>query len=153
MIGPVSTPASTRKTVQRGMGVDETPAEALQERRPGQLHEPGGHDQVRLVLGHLVGHRAVPRRTVWKVADPEHEGRYADAFGPSQRLDPVAIRTDGHDRGAVRRVGAGVEESLQVGATARDEHDQPGGHGGLTSRVEDGGSGAGKESGDLLNQG
>ena len=43
---------------------------------------------------------------------------------------PVAVGADGDDPGAVRRVGAGVEQGLQVGAGAGDEDDEAegGGH-------------------------
>ena len=55
-----------------------------------------------------------------------HERRDARAAGPLQTGHAVAIRTDRHDPGAVRRVGRGVEKRLQQRPGAREEDHHPG---------------------------
>ena len=111
-----------------------------QEVRPDQLHEAGADHQVRLVRRDPVGQLARPRppgrarrRSGWtNVATP--------ARRPVQPEDARPVGADGHDPGAVRRVGAGVEQGLQQGAGAGDEDDQPrrGGRGPVTGVVRGG---------------
>lgn len=72
------------------------------------------------------------------VLEPHHEGRHAGPLGTGQALDVVAIRADGHHFGAVRRVRAGVQERLQVGASAGDEHDEACGGGGHGRSLDEG---------------
>jgi hypothetical protein len=52
------------------------------------------------------------------------ERRHPGALGTGQPLDPVAVRPDGDDLGAVRRVTAGIQQGLQVRPGARDEDDE-----------------------------
>ena len=73
---------------QRRVGVDVAAGEAGQERRSGQLHEPGGDHQVRLEPGHDLGDVAVPGGPVGRVGDPPDERRDARPLGPGQSLDP-----------------------------------------------------------------
>ena len=63
------------------------------------------------------------------VADALDEGRHARALRAGQPLDAVAVGADRDHLGAVRRVGAGVEQGLQVGAGAGDEDDETRWHG------------------------
>ena len=60
-------------------------------------------------------------RSSWSF-DPVHERRDAGPLGPGQALDAVAVGADGDDLGAVRRIEAGVEQRLQVGAATGHEH-------------------------------
>jgi hypothetical protein len=52
------------------------------------------------------------------------ERRHPGALRAGQPLDVVPVGADGDDLGAVRRVGTGVEEGLQVRPGARDEDDE-----------------------------
>ena len=52
------------------------------------------------------------------------EGRDAGPLGARQALDAVPVGTDGDHAGAVRRIGAGVEQRLEVGAGPGDEDDE-----------------------------
>ena len=92
--------------------------------------KPAEHDEVGLVRRDGVGERRVPvlaGRS--KSLTCMHEGRDAGALGAGQALDAVAVGADGDHRGAVRRVGAGVEQRLEVGAGAGDEDDEAAGSG------------------------
>ena len=51
--------------------------------------------------------------------------RQPGAGGALQPLDRVPVGTHGHHLGAVRRVGGGVEQGLQVGARAGHQDHQP----------------------------
>ncbi len=97
--------------------------------------KPAEHDQVGLEAGHGVGQRAVPVVAVGEVAEPAHERRDAGPLGAGQPLDAVTVGADGDHPGAVRRVGAGVEQGLEVGAGAGDEDDEAGGRGDGTRAV------------------
>ena len=137
MIGPVSTPSSTKWTVQPvtfapyasasrtpwapgkagqqgGVGVDEPAAEAGEELLAHDLHEPGGDDEVGLVRGGRLGERRVPLLTGLVVLDPAHEGGQPGPLGALQARDAVAVGPDGDDLGAVA-LGAGGRRWRRAG--------------------------------------
>ena len=58
------------------------------------------------------------------MTDPLDERRDAGPLSAAQSLDVLAVGADGHHAGAVRRIGTGVEQRLEIGAGARDEHDE-----------------------------
>ena len=86
--------------------------------------KPAEHDEVGLVRGDRAAPARGPTPRGLVVLDPEHEGRDAGPLGAGQALDAVAVGADGDHAGAVRRVGAGVEQGLEVGAGAGDEDDE-----------------------------
>ena len=110
------------------MGVHATAAEGIQERLADQLHEPGQHDQVGRVGRARAGQRRIPVLAGRVVGQPDGEGGQAGPLGPGQRVDPVPVRADRDHLGSVVRVAAGVDQGLQVGPLAGDQHDQAGGH-------------------------
>jgi hypothetical protein len=107
------------------MGVDRPLAEPGQKSRTHELHEAGQDHQVGLVLRDRVGERGVPGRPVREVRHPEHERRHTGALGPGEPLDVLAVGSDRDDLRAVRRVGACIEQRLEVGAGTGDEDDEP----------------------------
>ncbi len=107
------------------MGVDAPPAEHLQERLAGKLHETGQDDEVRCVRTARVGERAVPVRPGAEVLHPQHERLDPGTFGTSEPLDPVTVGPHGDDLRAVRRILGRVDEGLQVRAGAGDQDHHP----------------------------
>ena len=81
--------------------------------------KPAEHDEVGLEARDGVGERPVPVLAAGELADLLDERRDAGALGAGQALDAVAVGADGDHPGAVRRVAAGVEQGLEVGARAR----------------------------------
>ena len=96
------------------MGVDHR--EPLEEPLAHDLHEPRRHDQVRRVGTDRLGEGGVPVVAVGMVADPHDERGDARPSGPFETFDALTVRADGHHGGAVRRIGARVEQRLKVGA-------------------------------------
>ena len=119
---------------QRRMGVQRLAGVLGEERRADQLHEAGADHQVRRVRRHGRRQRGVPVGAAGIVGHPVHEGLDARSLGPAQPLDVVTVGADGDHLGAVRRVGARVEQRLEVGPRAGDEDDQAGGGHGPESR-------------------
>ena len=74
--------------------------------------------------GHLRGEGGVPVLAGRMRPDRLDERRQPEALGAGHTTGTGPVRTDGHDLRAVRRVGAGLEQRLQVGAPARDEDDE-----------------------------
>ena len=124
MIGPVSTPSSTKWTVHpvtcapyasasrtpwapgklgssAGWVLTTPAAEPGEELLAHDLHEPRGDHQVRLVRGGRLGQRASHSARVRVVRDPAHEGGHSRALGALQARDAVAVGADGDDFGAV----------------------------------------------------
>ena len=62
-------------------------------------------------------------RAAGVVRDGADERGDAGALRAGQALDAVAVGADGRDPHAVRRVGRGVEQRLQVGAGTGDQDD------------------------------
>ena len=120
---------------QRGVGVDGAAAEPGQERLAGQPHEAGEDHQARVVRRHVPGERLVPLRPAGVVRDRTDERGHAGAPRAGQALDAVAVGPHGRDPHAVRRVGRGVQQRLQVGAGTGDEDDDVAGCGAAPSRI------------------
>jgi hypothetical protein len=106
------------------MGVDEAAAEARQERLTGQPHEARRHHQVGRMGRNSVRKGRIPLLAAPVVLDAEHEGGHAARAGPVECRNAGTVRTYRHHDGAVRRVVRGVEQGRQVGAAARDQHDE-----------------------------
>ncbi|EGJ76923.1 putative phosphoribosylglycinamide formyltransferase [Streptomyces sp. Tu6071] len=112
---------------QCGVGVDEAPAETVQELLADDLHETGRDHEVRGVRGGGPGEREVPGGAVRVVLDPAHEGGDSGGTGPFQARDALAVGTDGDDACPVALRALlldGVEEGLEVAAGAGDEDDE-----------------------------
>ena len=104
---------------------------------------------------HRRGERGVPVLAGRVVLDPVHEGGHAGALGPGQALDALPVGAHRDHLGAVRRVGAGVEQGLEVGAGAGDEHDEAGrtGRGLRRGRARQGSESRGSEPDGVLGGG
>ena len=126
---------------QRRVGVDDPAAEPRRGTpSPTSFMKPASTTRSGSCAATASAMRRSQRLAVVVVLDPVHERRDAGPLGPGQALDAVAVGADGDHRGAVRRVGAGVEQRLEVGAGAGDEHDEArgcrgGGHGPQSRRA------------------
>ena len=96
------------------------PGKRVEERLAEQLHVAGQHDQPRAALGQPVGQRPIARATVGVVRAREHAGRHPTRGGALQRGRPAHVGGDRHDLGL--SPVHGVEQRLQVGARAGDQH-------------------------------
>ena len=72
-----------------------------------------------------LGDRGVPRGPVGVRAHRLDEGRDPGAFGAGEPLDAAAVRPDRDDLGRVAGLGGGVQQRLEQGAGAGDQHDDP----------------------------
>ena len=117
---------------QRRMSVDHRAADAGQEARPEDLHEPRTDHEIGVVLGDRLrrGRRPRRRRSAWSatrtvnVGTPERSARASPSM-------PAAVGSDGHDLRRVAGLGRGVEQRLQQRAGAGDQDDHPRRHGEL----------------------
>ena len=139
--GPLSTPASTRKTVHpvtctpyssasrtpcmpgndgsnEGCVLMKRPPNLARKAGPDQLHEARGHHQVRLEGRARLGQRLVPVSASGMVGDPVHEGRHPGPLGPVQAGNAAAVGADSDHLCAVGVIGARAEQRLQVGPRA-----------------------------------
>ena len=136
MIGPESTPSSTKCTVtpvtrtpySSACSIDRTPGKGGQERRvdvhdPGakacneagaeDLHEPGEHDELHAVRVEPVGQRLVPRLAIVVVRQREHAGLDTRIARAGERLCIRLVRRHADDLDPVAPVNL-VEQRLQV---------------------------------------
>ena len=112
---------------QRRVGVDVAAAEPLEERGAGELHEARRRRRGRARTPAVASVNAASQSSrVAKSATRRTKVGTPASLGPVEREDPVAVGADGDDLGAVRRVGARVEQRLQVRARAGHEHDEAG---------------------------
>ncbi len=152
MIGPESTPSSTKWTVtpvtrapwssacrtasspgNDGSSAGCTFTIRLRNRSTNagaeQLHVPGEHDEVDLALLEPVADRAVARVAVRRSRRREDAGLDPGLLGARERPRPRLVRDDPDDLDLPLPVQL-VEDRLQVGAAARGEHrDAKGTHG------------------------
>src|SRR5690606_4457684 len=97
---------------QRGVGVDGPAAEPREEARPEDLHEAGGHHQVRLVLRDRLGQGGVPVVPGREILDAQGESGQTHSFRAGGSLDIGTVRPHGHDLGPVGWIRARVEQRL-----------------------------------------
>ncbi len=109
---------------QGRVGVDAPAGELLEERRPEQLHESGGDDQVGPQASAGLGERLVPARALGVVANPAHERRDPGSLGAAERPRAVPVSADRDDVRPERAGLAGIDEMLQQSSLARCQHNQ-----------------------------
>ena len=113
----------TRKArQQRRMQVDDAVGERCQQRVADHAHVAGHDDVLDAVRHELVRDDLVGRDGVGVDLFGKREGLDTRALGALQALRGRAARHDELDRGVERAVGDAVDERLQVGAGAGDEH-------------------------------
>jgi hypothetical protein len=118
-----------KRRQQRVVGIEIAVAERVEEARSDELEEPGGDDEVGLVLGDVRGQRRIPVVAGLVRLQLIHEHRHTRRGGPVEPADAVPVGADRDDPGAVLRIRGRVEQGLQVAAGPGDEDDQAGGRG------------------------
>jgi hypothetical protein len=118
-----------KRRQQRIVGVDVPAAELGQEPGADQLSEAGGDDQVGCVPRARLGQRRVPLLAAGVVLDPDHERRDAAIRRAGQAGGAVTVRACRDHESAVLRIGARVQQRLQVGTRTGYQDQQAGGPG------------------------
>ena len=82
---------------RRGMDVDDTLREALEEGRPQQVHVPGTDDELHPVLCQPVGHREIARIAIVELLELEARRRHSGRGCAGERAGTGSVGCDGDD--------------------------------------------------------
>jgi len=113
---------------QGGVGVDDPPAEGVDESRSEHAHEAGADDPIGGEIANRLRQGVVPEVTRREVPRRAGEAWNAGDLGPLERGAARHIAADRHHLSVEATVGAGIHERLQESAGAGRQHHKTSGH-------------------------